>query len=640
MSSIDHKFENAMGAADGAVGVFEAESAGKSPRGVRKSAREGGISGLLGRMSLVRKLNLAVFGNTIVLAMVAIVMLAGTYSLGQAGQNQAIIASVEVRTNNAAIALVDVAAQLETAAASSDDGERSQAIAGALTGLDLAYETLTDPIEFAGERMPADVGPVVEGFRSSVDALRSEVRQTQSTGGDIDIDALGDQTEALYAEVASFAVAFHEEAASSADRLFASITTFLVTFLAVTAIGIVASLVGARRIIADVAGMIRAITRSMEQVAEGETGVRIPGRERTDEIGAMAHALEVFRGSSMELRDLTETRAREAEEQLAQQHLLAEQWRTLRAEKRDLLDGLADGFEVSVGELITAVSAASDQLKATSQQMNALADGSMDQSCGASKAMAEATANVTAAAAATDEFALSIGEISRQASASASLARDASDLVSDANTKMSELSQAALEIGEIVELIQTIAQRTNLLALNASIEAARGGEAGRGFAVVASEVKELATQTSAATSSVTEKITAMQDSTRSSADDLGTIVNRIGELEQAAVVIASAVDQQSISGEDLARNIDTVAAGATQVSDRLEALQEASKATGDGASDVVASANALGEHADELRAKAGRFIADVRRSVRELDSRDDEVAERGTPAVPQAKRRS
>ena len=131
--------------------------------------------------------------------------------------------------------------------------------------------------------------------------------------------------------------------------------------------------------------------------------------------------------------------------------------------------------------------------------------------------IAKATANVTAAAAATDEFALSIGEISRQASASATLARDATNLVTTANTRMTDLSQAADEIGEIANLIQTIAQRTNLLALNASIEAARGGEAGRGFAVVASEVKELAMQTSNATSSVAEKITAKQ------ADDWGMI---------------------------------------------------------------------------------------------------------------------
>ena len=184
---------------------------------------------------------------------------------------------------------------------------------------------------------------------------------------------------------------------------------------------------------------------------------------------------------------------------------------------------------------------------------------------------------------------------------------------------MNDLAQAADEIGEIAGLIQTIAQRTNLLALNASIEAARGGEAGRGFAVVASEVKELAMQTSNATASVAEKIQAMQDSTRSSASDLTSIVAQIGELEQVAVMIATAVDQQSVSGDELARNIDTVASGSAQVGERLEALRLASEETGSAADDVVDSANALASHAEDLRTKAGRFIEDVRKSARDLE---------------------
>ena len=176
----------------------------------------------------------------------------------------------------------------------------------------------------------------------------------------------------------------------------------------------------------------------------------------------------------------------------------------------------------------------------------------------------------------------------------------------------------AQEIGEIAGLIQTIAQRTNLLALNASIEAARGGEAGRGFAVVASEVKELATQTSHATSSVAEKIAAMQSSTEASASDLNCIVNQIAKLEEASVVIASAVDQQSRSGEDLAKNIDTVAAGSADIGERLNDLSQASHATGDAAGEVLGSAEALSLHADTLNAKAGQFIAEVQRSSEEL----------------------
>ena len=244
--------------------------------------------------------------------------------------------------------------------------------------------------------------------------------------------------------------------------------------------------------------------------------------------------------------------------------------------------------------------------------MVALADGSNEQANGASKAMSHATANVTAAAAATDEFALSIGEISRQASASASLARDASNLVSTANTRMHELSSAADEIGEIIELIQTIAQRTNLLALNASIEAARGGEAGRGFAVVASEVKELAMQTSRATEQVADQIRAMQDTTGASVSALRSIASEVAQLESTAVSIASAVDQQSVAGQDLARSIDLAARGTEQVSGHIKEVRELSVSTGTAASQVLDSSSALEKQASILRGQVENFLATVR----------------------------
>jgi len=603
VSSLEHSFETSS-----------SDVALPASNGARVEARKGWWNGL----SLRGKLGLAVFGNTIVLALIAIIMLAGTWQLGQGGHAQAILASVEVRTNNAAIALVDASRSLEAAENAGTAEAREVELAEAAAALDLAHETLTDPIEFAGDRMPSKIGPVVEGFRSSVDELRGDLASARGTN--TDLGALRDKTDSLYAEVSTFAVDFHAEAAESADRLFASISNFVATFLILTIVGVTLSLFFSRYVIRDVTGMIRRMTGSMEQVAAGETGTAIPGAERGDEIGAMARTLSVFRAKSLELQALNASRVEDAEKQLAQQQLLSEQMRNLRLDKSNLLEGMANGFEVSVGDLITSVSAASEQLKATSRKMVELADGSREQASSATSAMEKATSNVTAAAAATDEFATSIGEISRQATASAQLARDATTLVSTANTRMAELSQAAIEVGEIVELIQTIAQRTNLLALNASIEAARGGEAGRGFAVVASEVKELANQTANAAGSVTERITAMQDSTEASAGDLGTIVERISELEQAAVTIAGAVDEQSVSGEELARNIDTVASGAAQVGERLAALKSASEETGTAAEDVVASANALGEHADDLRTKAGRFIEDVRSSARDLEA--------------------
>jgi methyl-accepting chemotaxis protein len=167
-------------------------------------------------------------------------------------------------------------------------------------------------------------------------------------------------------------------------------------------------------------------------------------------------------------------------------------------------------------------------------------------------------------------------------------------------------------VGKIVELISTIAQRTNLLALNASIEAARGGEAGRGFAVVATEVKELATQTGKATEQVAGQIRAMQDTTTASVTALRDIAQQIKQLETTAVSIAAAVDQQSVAGQDLARSIDLAARSAEDVTSNIDQVRETSLATGSAASQVLTSSTELEKQATYLKSKASEFIVHVR----------------------------
>ncbi|MEM1050762.1 MAG: methyl-accepting chemotaxis protein [Pseudomonadota bacterium] len=610
MSSLDHQFEPDLSGGGSKAPSFDQPSIELSSRWID-------------RLSVHKKLSIAVLGNTILLALVVSLILGAAWYFTEAGRDNSLSNDAEGRSNNATIALYEAIEGIELAETGVSQSQRDQGLAQTDASLTRAVELLNEPIIRSQGAMPQDYGSVYLGLRDKVQALDRKFEA--SSRASLEPSQFRGDIEEAKAELIEFTGFIRNRLRSSTTALFEDISQFFLILALISAACISVSAVGARRIAADVSSKITGLTRTMEKIVVGDTSIEIPSRQCSDEIGGMARALEVFRRSSFELGELTQRRALEVEEQLDRQRFVAQEMRQLKIDKSKLLDDLARDFEVSVGELITSVSAASEQLRGTSARMVELADGSNNQADSASAAMKSTSTNVTAAAAATDEFALSINEISQQATASASLARDATTLVANANTRMTDLSSAAEEVGEIAGLIQTIAQRTNLLALNASIEAARGGESGRGFAVVASEVKELAMQTSAATSSVAEKINAMQDSTRSSATDLNSIYDQIGELEKVAVVIATAVDQQSVSGEELARNIDTVAEGSRQVSELLLALREASEETGTAAGDVVASANSLGAHADDLREKAGRFIADVRRSARELEA-DEKAA--------------
>ena len=206
----------------------------------------------------------------------------------------------------------------------------------------------------------------------------------------------------------------------------------------------------------------------------------------------------------------------------------------------------------------------------------------------------------------------SVNEISRQVQESSRIAGDAVNQAQKTDARINELSQAAGRIGDVVKLITAIAEQTNLLALNATIEAARAGEAGRGFAVVASEVKQLASQTAKATEEISAQIAGMQTATQDSVAAIKTIGGTIGRISEIASTIAAAVEEQGAATQEIARNVGEAAKGTAMVASNITDVNRGAGETGSASSQVLSSAQSLSSESNHLKLEVDKFLSTVR----------------------------
>jgi methyl-accepting chemotaxis protein len=271
-----------------------------------------------------------------------------------------------------------------------------------------------------------------------------------------------------------------------------------------------------------------------------------------------------------------------------------------------MLEAVVEPLKVTAHNA-TALASSAEELTAVSQQMAGNAEETATQANVVSAASEEVSKNVAAVAAGGEQMQSSIREIAKNANEAARVVKNAVGVAHSTNETVTKLGESSVEIGNVIKVITSIAQQTNLLALNATIEAARAGEAGKGFAVVANEVKELAKQTAKATEEISQKIEAIQGDTKAAVAAIGEIGQIITQINDISNSIASAVEQQTVTTNEINRSMAEASKGVGDITRNITGVAMAAKETTQGANDTQKASKELSEMAARLQAAVARF---------------------------------
>ena len=292
---------------------------------------------------------------------------------------------------------------------------------------------------------------------------------------------------------------------------------------------------------------------------------------------------------------------------LQQQHdSMAEQ-----NKRRGFIDGVIASFRSEMETLLKTFGDSASAMKSTAVVLSSASNHTSLCAEGAVAASNEAAKGVNTAAIATNELSSSIGEIARQITQTNNVVYMAVEEAQSTNGEMTTLVETAQKIGDIIKLIRTIAEQTNLLALNATIEAARAGEAGRGFAVVASEVKSLAVQTAKATEAIAGQILAVQGSTASAVESIRRITQRMQEIQHFASGVAASIEQQSAATNNISSNVASAAQATRTMAHILNDVAGAATQTHTSAEVALDSSAAVEAAVADLRRHIEDFLAGV-----------------------------
>ena len=326
------------------------------------------------------------------------------------------------------------------------------------------------------------------------------------------------------------------------------------------------ALVLSRKLSHSIAAPIADLTHTMSALAHGNNDIAIPGTERSDELGAMAQAVMVFRDAALERARAVHDREQAMAKIGENLHAVANADLSVRiVDVPPAFQTVASDFNDAMERLCQAMGLVQDSIMAINLTSGEIQQATMDlanrseQQAASLQASSSAMDNLTTQI---EDYAKIAAEVSGSMVEARGEAENGGKVVGKAIEAMDNVERASAEISEITTMIDGIAFQTNLLALNAGVEAARAGEAGKGFAVVASEVRALAQRATEAANAIKQRVEAVTSHVRSGVSlvnetgtALETIITRVGTVTASISTIAETAGEQSVALRKINRAI-------------------------------------------------------------------------------------